>query len=153
MGLAFKREPSDIKPAPEGSNPFSFARFVQPVLDKNCVGCHEKSRAKGKKSPVLSRGDYKKDRHRWFTSFKNLQKHCFFYTNNSFTPASTIPGQFGARRSKLYQMLRKGHNDLKLDPEEWERLIVWMDGNCNFFGSETDIDAQADGKVVRACIE
>ncbi len=153
MGLAFRREPSDIKPAPEGSNPFSFARFVQPVLDRKCVGCHEKSRAKGKKSPVLTRGDYKKDRHRWFTSFKNLQKHCFFYTNASFTPASTIPGQFGARRSKLYQMLRKGHHDLKLEPEEWERLIVWMDGNCNFFGSETDIDAQADGKIVKACIE
>jgi len=151
--LAFRRVPSIIKPAPEGSNPFSFARLVQPLLDRKCVGCHQKSRSKGKKSPILTRGDYKKDRHRWFTSFKNLQKHCFYYTNNSFTPPSTFPGQFGARRSKLYQMLRKGHNDLKLESEDWERLIVWMDGNCNFLGSETDIDAQADGKVVKASLE
>ena len=39
--LALKRPPSEIKPEVEGSRPFSFPILVQPVLDKNCVACHE----------------------------------------------------------------------------------------------------------------
>ena len=38
--LAFLRAPSPIAPEPEGSNPFSYVRLVQPVLDNNCVSCH-----------------------------------------------------------------------------------------------------------------
>ena len=47
---ALRRKPSQIRPEPEGSNPFSFPRLVQPVLDKHCVSCHngKKTDAAGK---------------------------------------------------------------------------------------------------------
>ena len=32
---ALRREPSEIRPEPRGSNPVSFARLVQPVLEKH----------------------------------------------------------------------------------------------------------------------
>ena len=35
-----RREPSTPKPDVDGSNPFSYPRLVQPVLDRNCVQCH-----------------------------------------------------------------------------------------------------------------
>ena len=41
--LALQRGPSPIKPDVDGSNPFSYPRLVQPVLDRHCVECHERA--------------------------------------------------------------------------------------------------------------
>jgi len=71
-----------------------------------------------------------------------------FYDSASFTQSYTEPGKFGARGSKLYQMLRKGHHDVKLTDDEWRRLIIWLDSNCTFFGHEAEIEKQAAGEVV-----
>ncbi len=32
-------------------------------------------------------------------------------------------------------MLLDGHHDVQLAPEEWERLITWMDANALFYGT------------------
>jgi hypothetical protein len=40
--LALRREPAIPTPPPWGTRPMSFLRDVQPVLDRNCVACHEK---------------------------------------------------------------------------------------------------------------
>jgi hypothetical protein len=148
-GLAFQREPSKIKPEVEGSNPFSYPRLVQPVLDKNCVPCHTKNR----KAPDLSRGDWKKSRERWYTSYHNLRKHAFFFDNQVFTTPRTIPGRFGARASRLYKMLSAGHNKLKLSKEDMHRITLWLECNSDFFGSYDNIEAQARGEVVKPTLE
>ena len=41
--LATRRPPSRLQPDVDGTNPFSYARLVQPVLDKYCVDCHAKN--------------------------------------------------------------------------------------------------------------
>jgi hypothetical protein len=43
--LALQRAPSPITPEPDGANPFSYVRLVQPVLDRNCVDCHRQEQA------------------------------------------------------------------------------------------------------------
>ncbi len=43
--IALKREASIIKPEAEGSNPFNYVKLVQPVLDRNCVECHDRKKA------------------------------------------------------------------------------------------------------------
>jgi hypothetical protein len=146
--LAMQREPSKIKPSYEGTRPFSFPRLVQPVLDRNCVTCHADSREKGKKAPDLSRGNYGEDRNNFFTSINSLKPHVFYYNTVAFAPPSTIPGRFGAEGSKLYQMLKKGHHELKLSDDDMRKLIIWMDSNGLFYGHNGDIKAQADGKIV-----
>jgi len=146
---AMSREPSKIAPEMDGTNPFNFPRLVQPVLDAKCVTCHQEQRKKGKKSPDLARGNYQKNPHMWYTSFINLRPYCFFYDSASFTRSFSTPGQFGARASKLYQMLQKGHHKVELTPEELRRLTIWLDSNCLFYGHETDIPAQAAGKIVQ----
>ncbi|MHC4505740.1 MAG: HzsA-related protein, partial [Planctomycetota bacterium] len=148
-GLAFQREPSEIKPEVEGSNPFSYPRLVQPVLDKNCVPCHTKNR----KAPDLGRGDWKKSRERWYTSYHNLRKHAFFFDNQVFTTPRTIPGRFGARASRLYKMLSAGHNKLKLSKEDMRRITLWLECNSDFFGSYDNIEAQCRGEVVKPTLE
>ncbi|MHC4253794.1 MAG: HzsA-related protein, partial [Planctomycetota bacterium] len=49
---ALRRAPSKIQPEADGSYPLLFPRLVQGVLDRNCVKCHVKNRAK--KAPDLS---------------------------------------------------------------------------------------------------
>lgn len=145
---AMKRAPSVIVPEGDGTNPFNYPRLVQPVLDKNCVTCHDQKRSEGKKTPDLSKGDYQKNQHKFYTSFQQLKPYVMFYDSASFTASYTEPGKFGARGSKLYQMLRKGHHDVKLTDDEWRRLIIWLDSNCTFFGHEAEIDKQAAGEIV-----
>ena len=158
---AFKRAPSAIVPDVDGSNPFSFPRLVQPVLDKHCVACHVKQAAKGAKAPDLRRGDWKRLPHKRYTSYRNLVTHAFFYgsTTAKFDPFNnppiTYPGKFGAKASKLYAHLTGGSHKtrVKLTPAEMHRITLWLDCNSDFFGSYENIDAQSRGEVVRPTME
>ncbi|MBE3071311.1 MAG: hypothetical protein IMZ66_13835, partial [Planctomycetes bacterium] len=146
---AMRRAPSAIRPDVDGSRPFSFPRLVQPVLDRQCVTCH----AKESKAPDLAAGNWEKNQNRWFTSYLNLRKVAFFWDDAAWTSAITVPGKFGARASKLYTMLAKGHHDLKLPPEDLHRIALWLDCNSDFFGAYENTDAQARGEVVLPKVE
>ena len=140
---AFRRAPSEIAPEPEGSYPFSYPRLVQPVLDRNCVACHTE-----KKALDLSKGDWEKDKSGWFTSYKNLQKFAFFFDDPRFTTPRTIPGEFGARVSKLMKILDGDHYGLKLSPEDRHRITLWLDCNSDFFGNFQHTAEQSKGEVI-----
>jgi len=144
---AMKRKPSVIKPEVQGANPFSFVQLVQPVLDKNCVSCH----SKGGKEPVLS-GEI--DDMQWLPSYRNLKPYAFYYDGGgSFTESKTYPGKFGALASELYQKLEKGHQNVKLTPEEMHRLALWLDCNSDFYGTYENIEEQKRGKVIHPILE
>jgi len=152
---ALRRKPSAITPDVDGSNPFSFPRLVQPVLDKNCVPCHvKKIEDPGikKKPPDLRRGDYLKNRNYWYTSYANLRTYAFYYGPlggyDRWLPAVTVPGKFGAKASKLYAMLKKGHHDVKLSKQEMHRITLWLECNSDFFGAYENTKAQAEGRIV-----
>ena len=98
--LALRREPSRLKPDVDGSNPFSYPRLVQPVLDRHCVQCHAQNA--GKTMSLASRPLTG----RWYASYANLvQQYGFHDYGDGYR---TTPGRFGARASKLYQVLNKG---------------------------------------------
>ncbi|MHC4636380.1 MAG: HzsA-related protein [Planctomycetota bacterium] len=148
--LAMRREPSKLKPDVDGTNPFSYPRLVQPVLDKNCVKCHAEH---PEKAPRLDRELIVKGRQRWYASYHSLApKYAFWSYGHRHR---TIPGKFGANASKLYQMLKKGHHDVKLSDEEMHRITVWLDSCSIFYGvyeKEGGI-AQLEGKVVFPTLE
>ena len=149
--LALKRAPSVLAPGPEGSNPFSFPRLVQPVLDKNCVACHAekiKSAQAGQKTPprldsevqdLQTKGWMNKGT-RYFASYMNLAEPYGFTSYGSKRDWAspkfyrTTPGAFGARASKLYALLQKGHHDVKLTADETNRIVTWLDSVSQFYG-------------------
>ena len=47
----------------------------------------------------------------------------------------TRPDTFGARASKLIELLDRGHYDVELAAEDWERLVTWIDANALFYGT------------------
>ncbi len=149
--LAIRRAPSKITKDVDGSNPFNYPRLVQPVLDSRCVPCHTKNK---KKAPDLT-GKITRT-NGWTQSYVSLAAKYGFYfhvTNGSIKTGvhggtRTIPGQFGARGSKLFQMLDKGHNKVKLSPQELYRITLWLDCNSEFYGAYYDTAKQARGEVV-----
>jgi hypothetical protein len=150
--LAFKRSPSNITPEVEGSRPFSFPILVQPVLERNCVECHKKSQAEGKKAPDLTQGE--KNSNNWFKSYDSLRSFAFFWDNAVFDNVpDSKPGEIGARRSGLYQMLTKGHHGLKLSGDDMHRLTLWLDCNSDFYGGYDRLEEQKEGKVVWPSLE
>jgi hypothetical protein len=152
--LAFRRPPSKIQPDVEGSNPFSFPRLVQPVLERNCVTCHEKEDT----AIDLGKGDWEKNPDYRYTSYNNLREYAFFFGSfrneyDPWTTPRTIPGQFGARVSKLYKILKDGHYDVTLSKEDLHRITLWLDCNSDFFGSYENTKAQARGDIVQPTLE
>lgn len=150
--LAMKRMPSVPSGTPEGANPFSYPRLVQPILNKHCVACHAEKIAAakpGEKTPprldgtvteLPAKGWMNKPTS-YTASFVSLTTGGYAFADygsgrnwNSPKFYRTIPGEFGARASKLYAMLRGGHKDVKLSPEEMNRLIVWLDSVSQFYG-------------------
>jgi len=153
MPSAWMRSASKITPDVEGSRPFSFPILVQPVLEKNCRPCHQNSRKEGKNPPDLSREgfntDGKKKRDNWFASYESLRPHAFFWNNAVFDHVPrTTPGKFGARASKLLDMIQKGHHGLKLSRDDLHRITLWLDCNSDFYGSYENLDQQREGQVV-----
>jgi hypothetical protein len=149
--LALRRAPSRLAPDVDGSNPISYARLVQPVLDKHCVACHAKN---AEKAPPLDRTLVKSPwGTEYFTSYNSLTKsHAFYAYGDSYR---TIPGRFGARAAKLHALLAKGHHDVKLSPEEMHRIALWLDSVSLFYGvyEPEGQAAQARGEAVRPTLE
>ena len=145
--LATRRPASRLAPEVEGSNPFSYPRLVQPVLDRNCVSCHEKN---ADKAPNLAREPLRK---KWYASYLNLTpKFAFHDYGDAYR---TTPGRFGARASKLFQILEKGHYDVKLSQDDFRRLALWLDCSSMFYGvyEQAGGEAQLRGEIARPTLE
>jgi cytochrome c553 len=148
--LAMQRPPSKMVPDVDGTNPFSYPRLVQPMLDKYCVSCHEQN---PKEAPRLDNEVITKKKQIWYASYHSLApEYGFWEYGDRFR---TTPGKFGAKASKLYALLEKGHYDLKLPPEDLHRISVWLDSSSIFYGvyEKEGGQAQLRGEIVYPTLE
>jgi hypothetical protein len=144
IGMAIKRAPSVIKPGPEGSKPFSYPLLVQPVLDKHCVKCHG---GEATEANVVLTGEVPEsedgDRSPFSLSYQALAPLVKYaqwpVMDENFRVSNsepiTQPDFFGSRSSPLLKMLREGHEGVKLNDQEFERLTTWADNNVLFYGT------------------
>jgi hypothetical protein len=133
-GMALQREPSAIKPGPEGSKPLSYPLLVQPVLDKHCVSCHGDERPPNPEGLILTgtpEGHYTKS---YLALAKQVPFSAWGSLEGNSEPAAG-PDRFGARASGLMKMLLAGHEGVTLNEEEVDRLVTWMDANALFYGT------------------
>ena len=100
--------------------------LVQPVLDKKCVECHAKTPDKAinlARDPIQNH---------WYASYRNLLPFAFTDYGDNYR---TVPGKFGAKGSRLLQLLEKGHYDVALTEEELHRITLWLDCASMFYGA------------------
>jgi len=133
--VAMLRAPSKIEPWYGPARGFSFRREVQPVLDKYCVGCHDGSQTDRPNFSVDGEvAAIGKKRHHFTPSYVALHP----YVRRPGPESDYFmqkPLEFHAGTSELVQMLEKGHYNVKLDDEAWDRLVTWIDLNVPDHGS------------------
>jgi len=161
--VAARRAPSEINPWYGPVRGFSFAREVQPVLDRYCVGCHDGRTRPGEPTIADLRGD------RILADWNSdIAGHVSPAVGGKFSVAYTelhrfvrrpgieddihllAPMEYHADSTELVQILRKGHYDVRLDPDSWDRLVTWIDLNAPYHGTWTEIAGRKQVEPVAA---
>ncbi len=168
LAMAMYRDPRDIEPWRGPARGFDFAREVQPVLNRHCVSCHDGGAAQPDLRPQEQVPDYKGRS----LSQRDIDRlHPRMVENTvgmvKYTPAYDAlvpyirrvgveddvslltPGEYHADTSELIQLLRKGHQGVRLDAEAWDRIVTWIDLNAPCHGAWGDVFPIPDGAHAR----
>jgi hypothetical protein len=150
--LALQRKPSKIRPDVDGSRPFSYVRLVQPVLDRNCVDCHQEKKALDLTGVV--EGNFTRS----YTNLAGKYGFYFHVSNGAINQgvhggSRTIAGKFGARASALLNYMHEKHYGVRLSADDFHRLVLWLDCNSEFLGSYENVAAQLRGEVVQPTLQ
>lgn len=134
--IASQKKPSTITVPEGGVRPFSFELEIQPILNRNCAGCHDGEKqfdlGDSKQTEYKRWGNY--TTHRMINdSYYNL--HPYVYRQGPEADLYVLqPYEYHASNSELMQMLDKGHQNVTLTPEERTTLCKWIDFNAPYFG-------------------
>lgn len=137
---AQRRKPAEIKPWYGPARGFGFVKEVQPVLERNCVTCHSAGRVDLRNEPHPSG--------RFSIAYHTL--HPYVRRPGLESDIHMLPPrEFEANTSPLVQMLKKGHHQVKLSGEDWDRLITWIDLNVPYGGDWRDAYPPAPEDLIR----
>jgi len=126
-GTALRAPPRQLEPEPWGSEPFAYEKAVQPVLDRHCVRCHDATDKQG----LNLAGTLDPDRIP--ASYRTLIAGGWVHHFNwryQLRHSKAEPLSFGTLQSKLWQVLDRGHHDVKLPRDEMRAVKCWIDLNC-----------------------
>jgi len=140
---------------------FSYRTKIQPIVDKNCMSCHDGEAANGRyqshradyqNKPIPYLGaDLLKD---WKVRYSGSASPTFggrfsegYYQLFRLTRGPGIESdmrlltakEFSADTTELVQMLKKGHHGVTLEKGEWQKIYQWIDLNTPFHGNRMDI--------------
>jgi len=129
--LALKRGVSKYSKSEYCDKLFSYAEFVQPILDRHCVKCHDFG-GEGANKIILAG-----DRGLVFnTSYMQLHGKKAV-TAIGAGPDKVQPANlWGAKQSKIIKLINSGHNGVKLSPAEYDTLCAWIDLNAPYYPSD-----------------
>jgi formylglycine-generating enzyme required for sulfatase activity len=167
MTVAARKPPVEINPWYGKTRGFSFTREVQPVIDRYCIGCHSSAVTN---KPTLN-ALIKSSKGRVGTGPNTGKRFSEAGIPDLSTPRAAhnnlhpyvrrngpegdyhllTPLEFHADTSPLVQMLQKGHHNVKMDGEAWDRIITWIDLNVPFHGTWTE--AGADKNILARRLE
>jgi hypothetical protein len=103
---------------------------VQPVLDRRCIRCHNpQSKSEAAAAFDLSGAGSYERMLRW--GKPSLADH----VAQRYREGSSKVNAGAAQTSPMLAMLREGHHGVKLEQDEWDRLITWMDTYGQRLGS------------------
>ena len=146
--LAFQRAPSRLQATPESGRPYGFTEMIQPILDNKCVECHNADRAEG--GYDLSRRIAERGYTASYDSLCRDSRMIPRYPERNQIQKTIPGGEIGARGSGLIRLLKQGHEEVTLTPEELRRFGTWIDLNAVFYGAydEASVFSQRDGKAI-----
>ncbi len=114
-------------PPPWGVGAFSYERVVQPVLDAQCVRCHDATDKQGVN--LAGTLDANKIPASYRTLITGGWVHHFDYQWN-LRHHKAEPMTFGTLKSKIGQFIGPEHYDVKLTEPQMRAVKCWIDLNC-----------------------
>ena len=118
-------------PGPAYAGGFSFARTVQPVLDRYCIKCHGLDRKAGDVSLLGTRSAEYNEAYDALISRPGLVS----LAQRNEQSDVTKPGDYGARAGRLAKMLLTDHRKrAPLDADSFTRIAEWLDLNGQYYG-------------------
>jgi len=131
LPAAARRPPDRPQPPPWGLRTVSFLRDVQPLLNNRCLSCHTYDRAS---NTVILTDDLTA---RFCISYQELVPYLNVANAMRWdNPADVLPAKpftYGSYSSPLTRLLRQGHHDVRLQPQEWLALVNWVDANGGYY--------------------
>jgi len=166
--MAFQSPAQTLKPFYGPTRGFSYIREIQPILDARCVSCHD-----GNKdipydltsTEVIDQGA----KRRWMESYlylthakakthKNAAQQAWRgkaddpmvnWISSASVPTLIPPYSAGSNKSKLMELLDKGHAKVVLKREELEKLAAWIDLGVPFCGDYTEANSWNPDEIAK----
>jgi formylglycine-generating enzyme required for sulfatase activity len=162
--IAGTKAPVELTPWQGNFRNFGYPTEIQPIIDANCMSCHDGQPANGRYA--TPRADYQnriipdlgpelitdykigvlgslgaaKGGGRFSRGYVEL----FRLTRGpgiESDMAVLTPKEFSADSTELVQMLKKGHHGVDLSDQEWRKIYNWIDLNTPYHGNRRDIVA------------
>ncbi len=156
--LASLREPSTITPPPWGEDSVSYVRYVQPVLDRNCGKCHQGDGEARETLDLTFRPGFLLFNEPYMTLTGRPTWGSPYQAPDSPPPgfgianpimvegySTTDPAAYQtpppmthlSYKSRLVELMSSGqHYDVRVDPIDLRKVIVWIDTMCPYQGSD-----------------
>ncbi|MGL5684059.1 MAG: SUMF1/EgtB/PvdO family nonheme iron enzyme [Marinifilaceae bacterium] len=138
--IASTIEPHAIIAPEGGSRAVTFNNEVQPVLDRNCISCHND------KMPSLNFVKREEVGETDWAGFKRnfslsyLAFHPYVYRQGPEAEMYVLkPYEYHVSNSDVIRLLEKGHHGVKLSDKEWQSLYTWIDLNAPYGGTFEEI--------------
>lgn len=128
--LAMMKRPASFVESTETSEVFSYAQQVQPIFDQHCIRCHDFG--SDNESGLILAGD----RNMFFNA-----SYIDLHVKNVINPIGGGPADiqqaysWGAKSSKLTEVIENDHHEVSLSNSEKEMLYTWMDLNAVYYPS------------------
>ena len=146
--IASTKAPAKLQTPEGGVRSFTFDLEIQPILDRNCVACHNKDGAspdftggvKVVEANDATAGSYgspsrKAESGRLDLTQSYLNLHP--YVNRQGPEADIYvmkPYEYHASTSELVRILKAGHHGVELTDKEWRTIYNWIDFNAPHHG-------------------
>lgn len=127
--LAARRAPSRITPIPGAPDVPDFPRDLQPVLDRNCVRCHNAEEwaggfsLAGDRGPMFSHGYY------------NLVVRGQVRDGRNLARSNYAPRELGSGGSPLMRKMDGSHHDVRVSEPDRRLVRLWLDASAPYPGT------------------
>jgi hypothetical protein len=161
LPLAMKRRAEDLEMPEWGLGGFSYARIVQPVLDRHCTECHNARDMQGEVDLAGHKTDFFNVSYdvlartgvigQWNFEHLAVGKHelgksrytswISTYNNTEGNILEVTPRHWGSPASLLADVILTGHPDddgkprVALAAEDQQRVFTWIDLNVPYYGT------------------
>lgn len=129
LPMAMSKESEFPVPVKNMPDVIDFPRDIQPILDNNCVKCHNPEKRKGGILLTGNRGPV------YSHSYFNLMAH--FQVNDGLNHPYPLnkPGMVGDMYSKIIKKIEHGHGKVQLDDEEILKIRYWINTGALYSGT------------------